>query len=125
MYVCVREFFKLKICSPMFLSCAEVRVGLVGGGEGGSEEERQLTFVVTRDGNVTLDREVSLFLSTSDGSATGITWSICTPHVSILLHMFIPRILKHCLSVVQFYLHMYKHCSMYIDILKVRTQQSL
>ena len=50
-------------------------MGLVGGGEveeGGSEEERQLTFVVTRDGNVTLDREVSLVLSTSDGSATGI-----------------------------------------------------
>ena len=58
-------------------------MGLVGGGEveeGGSEEERQLTFVVTRDGNVTLDREVSLVLSTSNGSATGSATGILCIH---------------------------------------------
>ena len=48
---------------------------LEGGGveveEGGSEAERTVQFTVTRDANVTLDRDILVSLSTSDGSATG------------------------------------------------------
>jgi hypothetical protein len=38
--------------------------------EGGSEAERTVQFTVTRDANVTLDRDILVSLSTSDGSAT-------------------------------------------------------
>ena len=48
---------------------------LEGGGvevdEGGSDAERTVQFTVTRDGNVTLNRDILVSLSTSDGSATG------------------------------------------------------
>jgi hypothetical protein len=38
--------------------------------EGGSDAERTVQFTVTRDGNVTLNRDILVSLSTSDGSAT-------------------------------------------------------
>ena len=50
---------------------------LTGGGDGviseeASESERTLEFIVSRDENVTLDRDVVVTLSTADGSARGL-----------------------------------------------------
>ena len=40
--------------------------------EAGSESERMLRFVVRRDETVTLERSVTVTLTTVDGTATGI-----------------------------------------------------
>ena len=54
-------------------SNTELPVFLTGGGDGviseeASESERTLEFIVSRDENVTLDRDVVVTLSTADGS---------------------------------------------------------
>ena len=68
-------------------SNTELPVFLTGGGDGviseeASESERTLEFIVSRDENVTLDRDVVVTLSTADGSARGL----CHTHTHTHAH---------------------------------------
>ena len=72
-------------------SNTELPVFLTGGGDGviseeASESERTLEFIVSRDENVTLDRDVVVTLSTADGSARGLCHTHAHTHTHTHAH---------------------------------------